>query len=101
MEQQDQEAIDQAVDLVLTLHGMILAFGGIPLLYYGDELGTINDYSYEQDPDKKDDSRWVHRPRIDWERAERLADRRLRKVPGRLTRAQLRAVEPASCNCRR
>ena len=32
---------------------------------------------------------------VDWERAERIAHRRLRGVPGRLTRAQLQAVEPA------
>jgi amylosucrase len=27
----------------------------------GDELGVQNDYSYSQDPAKKDDSRWVNR----------------------------------------
>ncbi len=69
LERQDQEAIDQAVDLILTLHGMILSFGGIPLIWYGDELGTRNDDSFLQDAAKAGDSRWVHRPRIDWERA--------------------------------
>jgi amylosucrase len=69
LESGDEEAIADAVALILLLHAMILSFGGIPLLYYGDELGTLNDYSYEQDPDKCRDSRWVHRPTIDWERA--------------------------------
>ena len=32
---------------------------------------------------------------VDWERAERIARRRLRNTPGRLTPAQLRATEPA------
>jgi len=32
---------------------------------------------------------------VDWARAERIARRRLRGVPGRLTRDQLRAAEPA------
>ncbi len=32
---------------------------------------------------------------VDWARAERIARRRLRGVPGRLTREQLQAVEPA------
>lgn len=65
-----QAEIDGAVDLILLLHGMIMAFGGIPLLYYGDELGTLNDYSYLEDNSKSNDSRWLHRPRIDWDKAE-------------------------------
>ena len=36
-------AMDRAIRIILLLHGMILSFGGIPLLYYGDELGTLND----------------------------------------------------------
>ena len=48
----------------------ILSFGGIPLLYNGDALGVLNDYSYSEDPSKSNDNRWVHRPKIDWEKAE-------------------------------
>lgn len=70
MELQDAEAIDLAIDLILTMHGMILSFGGIPLLWYGDELGTFNDDSFLEDENKASDNRWVHRPRIDWQRAE-------------------------------
>ncbi|GAB0150177.1 MULTISPECIES: amylosucrase [unclassified Marichromatium] len=71
LESGDQQAIDQAVDLILTLHAMILSFGGIPLIWYGDELGTLNDNSFLEDATKAGDSRWIHRPRIDWGRAER------------------------------
>ena len=53
-----------------------MSFGGIPLLYYGDEVGTTNDISYLDDPYKKGDSRWVHRPVIDWDKAD------LRNQPG-------------------
>ena len=53
------------------MYGMVLSFGGIPLLYYGDEIGTLNDCGYLQDENKSGDNRWVHRPRIDWEKAER------------------------------
>ena len=45
-----------------------MSFGGIPLLYYGDEIGTLNDSTYLDDANKAGDSRWMHRPRIDWER---------------------------------
>jgi len=71
LEAGDEKAIDRAIQRILLLHGMILSFGGIPLLYYGDEIGTLSDYSYLQDPNKAGDSRWMNRPRIDWEKAER------------------------------
>jgi amylosucrase len=76
LESGDQEEIDIAIKVILLLHGMIMSFGGIPLLYYGDEIGTLNDNSYLEDPAKANDSRWTHRPRINWEKAE------LRNTPG-------------------
>jgi len=66
----DPVATDEAIKNILLLHSMILSFGGIPLLYYGDELGKLNDFSYQNDPHKSGDSRWIHRPTIDWEKAE-------------------------------
>lgn len=74
LERGDLREIDLAVDLILLLHSMILSYGGIPLLYYGDEVGTPNDVSYLTDLSKANDSRWTHRPRIDWERADRRHD---------------------------
>jgi amylosucrase len=67
----DEKAINDAIQLILVLHGILMSFGGIPLLYYGDEIGTINDESYLFDPLKMNDSRWVHRPVIDWDKAAR------------------------------
>ena len=75
LEAEDDEAIDRVVKLILLLHGMILSFGGIPLLYYGDEIGTLNDCSFMDDEHKARDNRWMHRPRIDWEKAERRHQR--------------------------
>lgn len=65
----DSEAIDAAIKTILLLHSMILSFGGIPLLYYGDAIGTLNDGSYLEDETKSHDNRWVHRPRMDWDKA--------------------------------
>jgi len=76
LESGDEQAIDAAINIILLLHSMILSFGGIPLLYYGDEIGTLNNYSYQDDDSKQQDSRWIHRPAIDWEKAE------LRNQPG-------------------
>ncbi|QFY90763.1 alpha-glucosidase C-terminal domain-containing protein [Magnetovirga frankeli] len=70
VERNDEAAIDRSIRQILLLHGMILAFGGIPLLYYGDEIGTINDRSFLEDLEKANDNRWMHRPRIDWDKAE-------------------------------
>ena len=66
---------------MLLLYSVAIAFGGIPLLYLGDELGTLNDYSFANDPAKAGDSRWVHRPRLD---AERLDQRNAPNVIGRI-----------------
>ena len=75
LEAGDEEGVERAIRVILLLHGMILSFGGIPLLYYGDELGTLNDYSFQDDPARAGDSRWMHRPDIDWDRAERRHQR--------------------------
>ncbi|MGR8934967.1 MAG: alpha-amylase family glycosyl hydrolase [Gammaproteobacteria bacterium] len=66
----DPELIEDAIKRILLLHSLILSFGGIPLLYNGDALGVVNDYSYRDDPSKSNDNRWIHRPKINWERAE-------------------------------
>jgi amylosucrase len=69
IEANDPIAIQEAIQTILLLHSMILAFGGIPLLYYGDAIGTLNDVSYLLDEFKQNDSRWVHRPKLDWNKA--------------------------------
>jgi amylosucrase len=66
----NKTAIELACQRIITLHALIMAYGGIALLYYGDELATLNDYSYRQVPEHAADNRWVHRPQIDWELAE-------------------------------
>ncbi|MFO7603613.1 MAG: amylosucrase [Gammaproteobacteria bacterium] len=65
----DPQRIDNAVRHIILLHSLILSFGGIPLLYYGDELGSLNDCSFLEDYTKAHDSRWAHRPKFDWELA--------------------------------
>ena len=59
-----------AVQRILMGHALIASFGGIPLIYMGDELAMPNDYSYSETPAHAHDSRWVHRPAMDWHRAE-------------------------------
>ncbi|SDG72916.1 amylosucrase [Microbacterium pygmaeum] len=69
------EAGDPAgVDRVLLAHAIALSTGGIPLLYLGDEVAQLNDYSYRDDPDTAQDSRWVHRPARPAARYDERAD---------------------------
>ncbi len=53
---------------------MVVSYTGIPLLYSGDEIGQLNDWSYKQVPEHAADSRWLHRGKMDWEAAESRAD---------------------------
>lgn len=69
--QNDEQAIDASIRTIILLHSMIASFGGIPLLYYGDAIGTLNDNTYLDDENKHHDSRWVHRPTLDWNKAAR------------------------------
>jgi amylosucrase len=63
-----------ATQRILLGHALIAAWGGIPLVYMGDELALLNDYSYRDIPDHAHDSRWIHRPRMDWTTAETRHD---------------------------
>ena len=65
----DPAAIDAAIKTILMLHSLILSFGGIPLFYYGDAIGTLNSLAYLADPAERDDSRWVNRSYFDWQKA--------------------------------
>ena len=66
----DREEQELAIRRILLLHGISITIGGLPLIYLGDEIAMLNDYSFENDHAKTDDSRWVHRPPFDWERSE-------------------------------
>jgi amylosucrase len=68
---EDETEVELAIRRILLLYGVAFSIGGIPLLYLGDELATLNDYRYAADPAKTGDSRWVHRPVVDWDRAAR------------------------------
>lgn len=70
----DETEIEFAIRRILLLHGIILLIGGLPLIYLGDEIGTLNDYTYETDKAKAYDSRWVHRARFNWEDAAKWHD---------------------------
>src|SRR5829696_2558478 len=51
------DEVELAIRRILLIHGVILTAGGIPLIYLGDEIGTLNNYTYRDDPAHERDSR--------------------------------------------
>ena len=72
LEQKNKNIIDYAISKILMMHGIILTYGGIPMIYAGDEIGTLNDYTYEQNDDHINDNRWVNRPIHNWDVVSKL-----------------------------
>ncbi|MEN9751741.1 MAG: hypothetical protein RLZZ600_788 [Actinomycetota bacterium] len=70
----DRVHLDVAINRYLCAYAMVFGFGGIPLLYMGDEIGLLNDETYLKDPAKADDTRWANRPPMKWAAAERAAN---------------------------
>ena len=67
----DDFHLDLAVRRYLLAYSLVLGFGGLPLIYMGDELGLLNYYDFVEDPDHADDNRWVHRPPMPWDWVDR------------------------------
>ncbi|HEX6696250.1 MAG TPA: alpha-amylase family protein [Solirubrobacteraceae bacterium] len=67
----DELALELALRRVLLLYAVAFAHGGLPLVYMGDELGLLNDHAWQDDPARREDNRWMHRPAMDWAAAER------------------------------
>ncbi len=65
--EQNEEMMDAAIRLDLMLHAYMFMQSGIPVLYSGDEIGQVNDYTYKENPDKAADSRYLHRGAMNWE----------------------------------
>ena len=75
LETGNQEAEEKAVACDQMLHAFMMTLSGIPMLYSGDEIGQLNDYSYRNDPAKAADSRYVHRGKFHWEMAAKRTEK--------------------------
>lgn len=72
--EQNEAMMESAIQLDVMLHAYMFMQSGIPVLYSGDEIGQVNDYSYKDDPNKSADSRYIHRGAMDWKLAEQISD---------------------------
>src|SRR3954452_5994550 len=98
LEDGDDAALERGIRRLVLLYSVIYSFGGIPLLYMGDELALRNDTGYLADPERAPDNRWMHRPPMDWATAARRHDPATLegRVSGRLRRmGEVRRSLPA------
>ncbi len=72
--EQDAEAMERAIRKDVMLHAYMFMQSGIPVLYSGDEIGQVNDYTYKEDPNKAADSRYIHRGAMRWDLAANITD---------------------------
>jgi len=63
----DRYQWELALKRIELINGLFIFRKGIPMIYSGDEVGQLNDYSYKLDKTKSHDSRWVHRGKFNWE----------------------------------
>ncbi len=73
--ERNEDALARAVQLDLMLHAYMLTQSGIPVIYSGDEIGQENDYSYHKDPDRLEDSRYLHRGRFRWDLEQKRTEK--------------------------
>lgn len=70
----NEEKMKAALQLDFMLHAYMLTQSGIPMLYSGDEIAQVNDYTYKENPLKQEDSRYIHRGVFHWELAKNRND---------------------------
>ncbi len=73
--ERNDEKLENAVTMDLMLHAYMFTQSGIPMLYSGDEIGQLNDYTYKENPEKCVDSRYIHRGKFQWDLVEKKTEK--------------------------
>jgi amylosucrase len=71
----DPARVQVVIDRLLLGYAIVLGWGGIPVVWMGDELAMPNDSGWADEPGHEGDNRWVHRPRMNWATAATRNDR--------------------------
>ena len=87
----DEQAIELSIRKICLMQAQSFFIGGVPMLFYGDELGYTNDYSYLEDSAKSYDNRWMHRPIIDWQKNEKR--KQLKSVEAKVYTSTQRLIQ--------
>ncbi len=67
LETDDGPAVDLVIGRLFVAYAMVLGWGGIPVVWMGDELALTNDVHWADEPGHELDNRWTHRPRMPWD----------------------------------
>jgi len=70
----DDRALEHGIARTLLAHALAMGWGGVPVIWSGDELAMPNDPDWAEEPGHESDNRWAHRPRLDWHLAQRRHD---------------------------
>ena len=68
------QEVDLAISRLRLANALVMGWGGIPVIWSGDELAQTNDPAWDTEPGHEEDNRWAHRPRLDWVRAQSRHD---------------------------
>ena len=90
--EKDKAKEEKAIACILMLHAWLFTQSGIPVIYSGDEIGQLNDYTYKKDPEKWADSRYLHRGKFPWEKVEKKDPISMRIFNALRTMEKLRAA---------
>ena len=66
LDHKGDSSLDRGLNCDLMLHAWMFTQTGIPVIYSGDEIAQLNDYSYHDDPAHREDSRYLHRGKFDF-----------------------------------
>jgi amylosucrase len=80
--QNDPVATNEAIARIRLAYAIVCGWGGIPVLWMGDEIGLGNDPNWASEPGHANDNRWAHRPRMPWDLAARRHD--MSSIEGRV-----------------
>ena len=68
------QEVGLAISRLRLAYALVMGWGGIPVIWSGDELAQTNDPAWDTEPGHEEDNRWAHRPRLDWVRAQSRHD---------------------------
>ncbi len=72
----NEREIGDALARLYVIQALAYGWGGIPVIWSGDELGMLNDPDWAREPGHEEDNRWANRPRLDWGLAAQRGDLR-------------------------
>ena len=67
--------LEERFNALRLANAIIYGWGGVPVIWSGDELGQFNDPNWDTEPGHESDSRWAGRPALDESRMENRHDR--------------------------